>query len=168
MISAAVEKLRNDGVLSLVDAGTRYILELARIEYYRIQGYRAIEINEIQAEFVTHGARSAAIELFNNMESEMVADMTDEMEEDDVFWDVGANVGFHSCFAGLSKGSITLVEFEPLRPAITTLKQNTRRNGLSPTIHEVALSDTDGEMDLDPESLSNQFSSEGVTVETVW
>jgi len=71
--------------------------------------------------------------------------IVDELNEDDVFWDVGANVGTFSCIAGdvLEDGHV--VAFEPYPPNVERLRRNLQRNDVFHDVESRALSDGEGE-----------------------
>ena len=53
----------------------------------------------------------------------------DGFEENSVFWDIGANVGVYSLYAGLKKG-VAVVAFEPATPNLYALNRNIEINQL--------------------------------------
>lgn len=65
---------------------------------------------------------------------------------DDVFWDVGANVGAFTCLAGqITRETIA---FEPYPPTADLLERNVELNGIDADVRRVALSETNGEGNL--------------------
>lgn len=64
------------------------------------------------------------------------------LEPDDIVWDIGANVGTYSLLA--SQLGATVHAFEPSADARQRLERNADLNTLTPTVHPIALSDTDG------------------------
>ncbi|WP_455448169.1 FkbM family methyltransferase [Natrinema thermotolerans] len=75
-------------------------------------------------------------------ERDALATMLESLDPTDTVWDVGANVGTYALLA--AQVGATVHAFEPGDDARRRLERNAARNGLSPTIHGVALSDTDG------------------------
>lgn len=73
----------------------------------------------------------------------MVADMIANLRDDDVMYDIGANVGFHSAF-GAKCGS-TVYAFEPYPPNFRQLNRNLSYNSSDVGAFEIALSDDNGE-----------------------
>jgi FkbM family methyltransferase len=113
--------------------------------YYKQRGFQKLKIDEISAEFDT--SNQDAIERIRWMywrEKEQVAHVIDELQEDDVFFDIGANLGLYTAFSSkkLKKGKVE--SFEPYPPNIGILEKNSRRNGTNIDIHEIALSDDQG------------------------
>jgi len=79
-------------------------------------------------------------------ETGIIEDMLAELTADDVFYDVGANVGLYSLFAAERAG--TVVAFEPHPSNLDSLEQNLERNGVSAKVVRGALSDHSGETEL--------------------
>jgi FkbM family methyltransferase len=57
----------------------------------------------------------------------------DGFEENSVFWDIGANVGVYSLYAGLKKG-VEVMAFEPATPNLYVLNRNIEINQLGEKI----------------------------------
>lgn len=55
----------------------------------------------------------------------------DSFETDDVFWDIGANVGVYSLYAAIRQPGAKVVAFEPIPANLDLLTRNIMRNGLS-------------------------------------
>lgn len=73
------------------------------------------------------------------------------LKGDAVFYDVGANWGYFSLFAATLSGASGAVHaFEPIAETAADLKQLVADGGLEGriTVHEIALSDTDGTVDM--------------------
>lgn len=85
-----------------------------------------------------------------NTEKEIIIDIMTELNEDDVFFDIGANLGIYSCFAVqmLSHGHV--VAFEPYPPNVDQLKQNLRYNADTSEyeVLDVALSNSSGTVEF--------------------
>ena len=76
----------------------------------------------------------------------IIEDIVANVEPDDVFYDVGANVGTHSCFVGQVASKV--VAFEPHPPTARRLRENLELNGVRATVCERALSDHEGTAEL--------------------
>ena len=77
-----------------------------------------------------------------------------ELRRDDVFWDVGANVGAITLIA--SRYCKQVVSFEPEPRALARLRENVNANELtSTTVMPVALSDTGGSVMMAQAPLEN-------------
>jgi len=80
-----------------------------------------------------------------NREKKIMADLLDHCREDDVFYDVGANVGIYTCLVGQRlSASGTIVGFEPVPELAHETRRNAFLNGVSHRLFEVALSDKKG------------------------
>ena len=78
-------------------------------------------------------------------EREVVADLLAALEPDDVFWDVGGNIGTHTCLAASMLPAGMVVSFEPHPDNATVLATNVNHNGFDHvSIHHVALGAVEG------------------------
>nr|WP_217900426.1 FkbM family methyltransferase [Halorubrum sp. Ea1] len=87
---------------------------------------------------------------FRNLagESSVVEDLLNKLDSDDIFYDIGANVGTYTCFAAAELGPGRMVAFEPEPENADHLRENLELNDLDAEIIQIALSDTDGTIDL--------------------
>lgn len=79
-------------------------------------------------------------------ETEILRDVLDELRPDDVFYDIGANIGLYSLFAARQTNRV--ITFEPHPKNLNTLKANLNRNDVSVEVVRGALLDRDGEAEL--------------------
>lgn len=70
----------------------------------------------------------------------------DSMEKGDILYDIGANVGGYTCYAGVR--GIKVFAFEPEAENYALLNRNIRLNNLDVTAYNIALSDRDGLSEL--------------------
>ncbi|MFC7155708.1 FkbM family methyltransferase [Halomarina halobia] len=77
-------------------------------------------------------------------EQPVIEALLDRLEPDDVFYDVGANVGTYTCLIGDALPGGEVVAFEPYPPNLASLRRNIEVNGVGATVQEVALSDSEG------------------------
>lgn len=118
------------------------------VKLYRLRHGEAVTL-EIGGATADIGIESAAeldnVVSISGKERPVARTIVDELNEDDVFWDIGANVGTFSCIAGdlLTDGAV--VAFEPYPPTVERLRDNLRRNGVSAVVESRALSDAEGE-----------------------
>lgn len=82
-------------------------------------------------------------------ERPVIADLLRTLGEEDIFYDVGANVGTYTCFAGQRLESGEVVAFEPHPGNVRRLRDNAARNEVEADIRSVALSNTQGTDHLD-------------------
>ena len=81
-------------------------------------------------------------------ERSIVENLLTALDSDDIFYDIGANVGTYTCFAAAELGPDRTVAFEPEPENADRLRENLELNDLGAEIIQVALSDTDGTVDL--------------------
>jgi len=67
-------------------------------------------------------------------------DILSEVASDDVFYDIGANIGVYSCIVG-SDTDIVVNTFEPIPENIARLSTNMNLNNVSGNIFQLPLSD---------------------------
>lgn len=82
-------------------------------------------------------------------EGSVIADLVGSIEDGDVFWDVGANIGLVSCLVGKA-ADVEMIAFEPYPLNVQSLRQNLGDNSLSTrtTILEAALGSEEGTAEL--------------------
>jgi FkbM family methyltransferase len=86
-------------------------------------------VKEIKATFSTQSVDAEfGVPWTCRRERLFLEDVVDELNDGDVFWDIGANLGVFSCFAArkLSTGHVTA--FEPYPPNVAQLQSNLSRN----------------------------------------
>jgi FkbM family methyltransferase len=83
---------------------------------------------------------------FNDKEPEMLDWLDENLQDEDVFFDVGANVGIYSIYAALRKPTATIYAFEPEYSNLHNLKQNILENDLKKNIspYSIALDENSG------------------------
>lgn len=91
-------------------------------------------------------------------ERAVIEDLLESLCSDDIFYDVGANVGMYTCFAASKLTSGITVAFEPEPENIAQLEENLSLNALNAETIELALSDTNGTAKL---ALSGEEVGEG-------
>lgn len=70
--------------------------------------------------------------------------LVNDIKSDDVFYDVGAHIGIYTCIVGQILDSSQIHAFEPIPKNIERLKENAELNGITPSTHQVALSNQSG------------------------
>jgi len=83
---------------------------------------------------------------FNDKEPEMLDWIDENLRDDDVLFDVGANVGIYSVYAALRNTKAIVYAFEPEYSNLNQLKQNIINNSLQSNItpFSIALGDNTG------------------------
>lgn len=132
---------------------SKYVRNIDIIDgiYWRFRGTRPVTIHGQTVEFRTDSIpESIVVDFSVHTEGVVVANLLEELHSDDVFFDVGANYGFYSCFAASVIGGNRVYAFEPNPLNIERLRRNHELNGTSGVhIVEKALSDSIGEVPFD-------------------
>lgn len=81
-------------------------------------------------------------------EDRVLADLLTEIKSDDVFYDIGANIGLYTCFVGQTLPADQVIAFEPHPTNVEKLRRNLDLNGISANIIQQALSDEEGTAEL--------------------
>lgn len=101
-------------------------------------------IGDVSAEYyLTNLSSYGVINATREDERDIVRRLLSELNEDDTFWDVGANIGVYTCLVGDMVMDGNVVAFEPYSPNVTILEENGALNGVDLIVQELALSDTD-------------------------
>lgn len=132
--------LRRDGLREFLHKTKQYLFTELRESYWRLSSTAKIQINGLTAYFDTSGRAPHSLTVFENGEREMLGDVLEEIGPEDIFWDIGANIGYYSCFVGQKVD--TVVAFEPSPVAADQLHQNLQRNQVDAEILKIALSNS--------------------------
>ena len=86
------------------------------------------------------------VRTFNIKEPEMLDWVDGNLRDEDILFDVGANIGIYSIYASLRKPKATVYAFEPEYSNLNQLKQNIINNSLQSTVipFSIALGDKTG------------------------
>jgi len=163
----------------------RSISRALQIERVLRSGYQAA-LSAMQGEMIVHEASGAKAKFHrtdhmptNLPERSVTEDLIDNLSADDVFYDLGANRGLHTCLAGNVIKDGEVHAFEPNPVAVGDLEPNIQYNDLSSrvTVHQKAVSDTGEEIPFVVQSDStgntlqtstvDEGDSETITVESV-
>jgi FkbM family methyltransferase len=100
-----------------------------------------LEVGDASAEF--HMPTVAEFRDLNQLkEQPVIEDLIARLHPDDVFYDIGANIGMYSCLAADVASHV--IAFEPHPPTADRLEQNAALNSGPITVYRCALSDTEG------------------------
>lgn len=105
------------------------------------EDYSSLEINGYSVKInISNENEESTLEYIIENESDLIAQMLDEIGSDEVVWDIGANIGAHSCI--LAEKADQVVSFEPYPPNLESLKKNVDlNNSKNVKMFEIALSD---------------------------
>lgn len=101
-----------------------------------------VEIGDASAAFrVGTMSEYETVEATAQTERSVLEDVLARVEPDDVFYDVGANVGVYTCLVGRTLREGTVVAFEPYPSNVARLREHVERNGIDAVVSAYALSD---------------------------
>lgn len=138
--------IASEGPREFLSRASAYARQETMERYWRLRGERTVRLDGTAATFATRGRAAHSVEFFLRGEGALVRDMMAEARPDDVLWDVGANIGFHSAFVGQHVDHT--VAFEPVPATAEELVVNLERNDVDAEVRRHALSDTEGEVTL--------------------
>lgn len=172
------------GIKSALGSTKSYIsnrlepVKLLKNKYWDINGgTQTLSIGNQLAEFdATTDCGGDTVRWMYNAEERFLNDMLSELNQDDVFFDIGANLGIFSCFASSIVSEGHVVAFEPYPPNVAQLTQNLSYNANESDydVLDVALSDSRGTVnfsspDNDPGNQTANIipAGDSIEVETV-
>jgi FkbM family methyltransferase len=132
---------RNEGTLSLIKKSTDWAYRQPLYWYYRQIGFQNFAINNVDARFdISDRDAIHRIRWMYRGNKEEVALVLEELREDDVFFDIGANIGLFTSFASRKIREGSVQAFEPYPPNVGVLNKNAKLNADNVNIHNIALS----------------------------
>ncbi len=158
ILSRGVEIFHNKGFLELARAICRFVYwnlgirKLYIIIRHKINGKNTkVTVGHSSATLLT--TTYSEFERFYNLkgERENLTDIVSETSEEDVFYDIGANVGLYSCLVGSAVENCQIYSFEPHPINVEALKSNIKLNNINATIFQLAISDEEGIFELSSE-----------------
>jgi FkbM family methyltransferase len=126
-------------------------LSLLKLRYYQLIGKRTLSINGIRTVMSVTSYRDA-VEIKHVYETErfVIEEILRELKPNDVFWDVGANLGFYSLITANILG-VVVEAFEPHPTTVRRFKKNVEMNKKSNIkVLNLALSNIEGRARFDP------------------
>ena len=115
--------------------------ERARI----VKGKQEFEVNDVSVAFESsRDEGDTTLRGLVNTEYELIEDLLENINDQDVFYDVGANLGLHSQFAGQICSKV--ISFEPYPPNYDRLQANLSDSPAEIELFRLALSDREGEV----------------------
>lgn len=147
-IREGLSVLSDEGPISFFQEVLSYFYEIV---YWSVHGSYTLTIRETEVEF-TAPNRTVVQRNKRRFESEKseLTGLLNEIEPDDVFFDIGANTGLYTLFAAKRYPTADIVAFEPYPPNVRLLKRDIERNGLDNVdVRDVVLSDSKGTVEFD-------------------
>lgn len=115
--------------------------------YWNLRGIRKLEVGNVAAKFkISSHSVARSVRVVLGQEKDTLEMILSDLEPSDVFFDVGAHLGFYSCFVDKILTNGKVFAFEPHPPNVHHLKQNLTVNGSDVKLLEIALSDSTGDM----------------------
>lgn len=176
-VRRGIEILRNEGPVSFARKSTGYIHNRLVpespdfLKWYREVrgGTLSLTVNDHTAIFdAAPSAGGGWVRSMHDSETELTKELLNTLKPDDVFYDIGANIGFHSCFAARYLTEGIVVAIEPYQPNVRQLRANLQHNGGDTFILEAAASDCTGTVELtapEDEATGHQVSAIAPTQE---
>ena len=128
-----------------------------------IRGYRNGEIAKIVSDVsITFSVDGfwETVSLLHTFKKEqpIIRSILETVGPDDVFWDIGANLGIFACYVSETIPDGSVVAFEPHPANVERLRRNASLNDCPMEIVDVALSDANGSalLAVDSSRVSNQ------------
>jgi len=147
-ITRGLEILRQQGLRDFIQEFRRYISNVSVIEelWIRIKRNQTFLIRSTSAKFKMKNSKMKELNEWRyESEYEVLDDFLNEVQDQDVIFDVGANTGLYTCFAAVKNQSVNVVAFEPYQPNVEVLKKNIKLNSVENVrIIDTALSNTNG------------------------
>jgi FkbM family methyltransferase len=81
-------------------------------------------------------------------EESVIENIISELDEDDVFYDIGANIGLYSCVLSKKLNPGNVIAFEPSPPAYRKLQYNSRLNESQIIHYQIAVSDENSRVEF--------------------
>lgn len=154
--------------MSLIFSRLRSLKRKTEDALYNIKGKIKLECNGVRAVFdSTYSSQWRLLKWRYKSEFDILQDLIDELRSDDVYLDVGASLGLHTCLPAKKIVAEKVIAVEPYPPSLDQLRKNVSLNGLdNTTILGVAMSDNGGSMAFDVKSTSVALDGGGIAVDS--
>lgn len=145
----AYRLFQSDGASAVVLGAWRKLAVYFEPFYQRLKPeYSTYSVDGIEAEFDMTSRRLDQHDFVDDLrsEQELIKRVLSSVEEDNVFYDIGANIGIYACLVGakITKRGGSVVAFEPVPSVFDTLERNLQRNGVNSQSFNVALANQNG------------------------
>lgn len=111
-----------------------------------------LDINGVKAEFLVDSPSETA-RLVGAGERDVIEDILNDIQPDDVFYDVGAHIGKYTCIIAASINANHVVAFEPNPYNFERLNENIENNEQEVLTYNIALMHQEDELELKIEKL---------------
>ena len=114
--------------------------------YYGLKGWRTVSAAGTRAKVHTENSYTRSeVRYFLLQEADVAGRFLNRLRPDDVFYDIGGNVGIYTVLAANILGGGRVIAFEPFPPNRRELGRNIALNDSDAEVLEVALADETGE-----------------------
>ena len=139
---------RKHGFVTLLQRSTSWTLWKIK-SIVLLNDVTETSVGNITAKFITETRKEHS--RFEDLmgEREVLEDFLSEISSDDIFYDIGANVGVYTCFAGNIIDPDLIFAFEPHPENADRLDQNLELNDISAQVERLALSHESGTAELE-------------------
>lgn len=153
----AIQLWKQGGTLFLLKRAVKYyrkeiflLPESFRSHLITYRGSHELKVGGVSASFDVDN-KEEANKLTRNFRSELhvYRDLLSSIKQNDVFWDVGANIGSFTCLVA-DVVDTRVIAFEPSPDNAEKVRQNLEMNGFEGEVLDYALSDSHGEIELVP------------------
>lgn len=143
---------KSDGLFETLKWGTKFVAWKLGVDYLYKELFSEYIILSVSGKILQFDSDKVSMfyDFRNDFDGEkkVLKDLLNSIRENDVFFDIGANVGVYSCFVATEVLDENVYAIEPHPEMSKTIKKNATKNDLSINVIEVALSDTSGSVDL--------------------
>lgn len=147
----AIRTYRRDGIVGVLKSTAHFTLNKLGIKrlYYRML-FRYVgsqyTLSVGATETVFHITSKKDLKRVRSVmgEKRILTTILHDLEPDDVFYDIGANIGIYTCPAAAITTRGQVHSFEPMETNTDRLEQNLDINNREACVHEVVLTDSTG------------------------
>ncbi|MFP4217729.1 MAG: FkbM family methyltransferase, partial [Salinarchaeum sp.] len=166
------------GRFRLVGPGTGMLTRFRSVRKKKGNPFRSVTVSGVTARFYVHSSAEKWWFGSTSLRGErlVLRDLLERIESDDVFLDIGANIGLYSCLVGCTLDDGTVIPVEPHPGNATRLAENLVVNDIDTDVVRRALGSTARNGTLSaadeppgtgtPTLVGNTQSSSGATVHT--
>lgn len=185
----SIDIYREDGLAVLCRKVIRYVLSYALLPIGKVYTkhipplpklHKRKHMNSVTAKFEISNYTEFLRLVFKKGDTPLEAFLS-EIQDEDIVFDVGANIGMYACLAEQAGENITVYAFEPHPANITSLRNNINLNKSDIEVLDFALSNSNGKSEffakstsergegigsISDESHSKEMFTESITIET--
>lgn len=145
--------LKNDGLITFLKKAYKFFKNKTWEKYIKIKinsPITKLEINSHKQKIKTD-SQSTIFSLVHLLKEEKsgLESLINELEEDDVFWDIGAHFGIYSVLASNIVNDECIYTVEPNPDSREIIQENFRLNNIDANLMEFALSNENGTIELE-------------------